>query len=39
MTGEVSVRDLADLYQADEESVADILSYIKEIEEISYPII
>jgi hypothetical protein len=39
MTGEVSVRDLADLYKADEESVVDILSYIKEIEEISYPII
>ncbi|MFE4810424.1 tetratricopeptide repeat protein [Peribacillus simplex] len=39
MTGEVSMRELADLYHADEESVADIISYIKEIEEISYPII
>ncbi|MDP1417341.1 tetratricopeptide repeat protein [Peribacillus simplex] len=39
MTGEVFGRGLADLYQADEETVADILSYIKEIEEISYPII
>ncbi|QOS90381.1 tetratricopeptide repeat protein [Peribacillus sp. JNUCC41] len=39
MTGEVFMRELADLYQADEESVADILSNIKEIEEISYPII
>jgi hypothetical protein len=39
MTGEVFMRELADLYHADEESVADILSYIKEIEEISYPII
>jgi hypothetical protein len=36
MTGEDFGRDLADLYQADEESIADILSYIKEIEEISF---
>lgn len=39
MTGEVFGSDLADLYLADEETVADILSYLKEIEEISYPII
>ncbi|MGE7759017.1 tetratricopeptide repeat protein [Peribacillus sp. NPDC097895] len=39
MAGDVSGMDIADIYHADEEAVADILSYIKEIEEISYPII
>ncbi|WP_340371808.1 tetratricopeptide repeat protein [Peribacillus sp. FSL E2-0218] len=39
MTGEVSARGIAGFYLAEEDAVADILSYLKEIEEISYPII
>ncbi|MFJ7753291.1 tetratricopeptide repeat protein [Peribacillus muralis] len=39
MAGEVSVGNIAGFYHAKEEAVADILSYLKELEEISYPII
>lgn len=39
MAGENISGKIADIYLADEEAVEDILSYIKEIEEISYPII
>ncbi|WP_285765564.1 tetratricopeptide repeat protein [Peribacillus sp. SI8-4] len=39
MAGEISARGIASIYRAEEEAVADILADLKEIEEISYPII